>query len=461
MTVPSQGLQAGSALTVPALMIDLYELTMLESYLREGMNEVATFSLYARRLPTDHGFFVAAGLESVLDYLAGLQFSERDLAYLDSIGLFSAQLLTSLGSFRFSGTVRGIPEGSVCFPNEPLIEVTAPIQQAQIVESAIVNLIHFQTIIASKAARCVIAAGDRQLVEFGLRRIHGVDAAAKVARSCYIAGFASTSNVHAGALFGIPVAGTMAHSFIQSVGDELEAFRAFARAYPDACVLLIDTYDTLEGARRAAVVGQELAAKGHRLRGVRLDSGDLLELSRRVRSVLDAAGLRDSIIFASGGLDETEVDRLIQSGAPIDAFGFGTKLGVAADSPYLDMAYKLVQYADKPTMKLSSGKVTWPGPKQVWRFREQGTPVWDELGLTSEQPARGEPLLRLVLQDGARIGQPEALQDIRERCRSELASLASEYRRLEHPATFPVRPSSELTVLQERLIKQYRGATGS
>jgi nicotinate phosphoribosyltransferase len=448
-------------LAIPSLVVDLYELTMLESYLREEMNQEATFSLFARRLPADHGFFIAAGLDSVLQYLTDLQFTEPDLAYLESTRLFSQRVLDWLRSFHFSGSVRAMPEGTVCFPDEPLVEVTAPIQEAQIVESAIVNLVHFQTIIASKAARCVLAADGRQLVEFGLRRIHGVDAAAKVARSCYLAGFASTSNVHAGQLYGIPVAGTMAHSYIQSIGDELEAFRAFARAYPDACVLLIDTYDTIEGARRAAVVGRELALSGHRLRGVRLDSGDLLELSRGVRSVLDDADLIDSIIFASGGLDELEIQRLLSDKAPIDAFGVGTKLGVAADAPYLDMAYKLVQYGEQPTMKLSSGKVTWPGPKQVWRFREQGAFAWDVLSLANTEQAGGEPLLRLAMERGMRLDPVDTLSDIRERCRSELAALPAGYRALERPEAYPVRPDSELLRLRDHLIRGYQGAAGS
>jgi nicotinate phosphoribosyltransferase len=266
--------------------------------------------------------------------------------------------------------------------------------------------------------------------------------------------------VHAGQLFGIPVAGTMAHSYVQSMGDELEAFRAFARVYPDACVLLIDTYNTIQGAQRAAVIGQELALAGHRLRGVRLDSGDLLDLSRGVRAVLNEAGLLDSIIFASGGLDELEIDQLVRENAPIDAFGVGTKLGVGADAPYLDMAYKLVQYGEQPTMKLSSGKVTWPGPKQAWRFRERGSADRDVLSLADADQPGGEPLLQLVMERGARTGPVDGLQRIRERCRSELTALPAEYRSLEHPSVFPVHPDARLIELRDYLIRQYRDRSG-
>ncbi len=335
----------------PALLLDLYELTMAQSYVDEGMTAPATFSLFARHLPRDWGYLVAAGLDDVLSYLETLAFGAEELSYLRSTGLFTPTFLDHLGRLRFTGSVRAMPEGTVCFPNEPLLEVTAPIVEAQLVESAIVNQVHFQTLIASKAARCVEAAVGRRLVDFGLRRTHGYDAGLKAARSAYLVGFDATSNVLAGQRYGIPIAGTMAHSYVEAFGDEAESFRAFVRAYPDGTTLLVDTYDTVRGIERAAAVGRELAAAGHRLGGVRLDSGDLGADSAEARRILDAAGLTDATIFVSGNLDEHTIAALLAAGAPIDGFGVGTRMGVSADAPYLDMAYKLVAYDGRPTLK--------------------------------------------------------------------------------------------------------------
>ena len=427
-----------------ALLVDLYELTMAESNLAEGMLAPATFSLFARKLPKGWGYFLAAGLDDVLTYLESLAFDEADLAYLQSTGLLSRPFLDYLGKLRFTGSVRALPEGTACFPDEPLIEVTAPMIEAQLVESAIVNQIHFQTIIASKAARCVEAARGRRLVDFSLRRTHGTDAGLKVARCAYLAGFDATSNVLAGEAYGIPIAGTMAHSYIQAFEDELTAFRRFARAYPDACTLLIDTYDTVQGARRAAIVGRELAADGHHLRGVRLDSGDLVKLAFEVRRILDEAGLPDVTIFASGSLDEHAVAEAIRRRAPIDGFGVGSRLGVSADVPYLDMAYKLVAHDGRPTLKLSASKATWPGPKQVWRARRSDGTIADVLGLADEPGPRGsQPLLVEVMRGGRQLWR-ESLTTTRARARAEREALPDHLRMLDVLA----RPSP---LISERL----------
>ncbi len=446
---------ASSARHVPSpLLLDLYELTMAKSYFDHGMSAPATFSLFARHRPPGWGYFVAAGLADVLAYLESLAFAEADLAYLESTGLFPPRFLDFLGRLRFTGSVRAMPEGTVHFPNEPLLEVTAPIVEAQLVESVILNEIHFQTLIASKAARCVQAAGGRRLIDFGLRRAHGNDAALKAARSTYLVGFAATSNVLAGQRYGIPIAGTMAHSYVQAFPEEINAFRAYARSFPDSTILLVDTYDTLEGVRRAALVGRELAATGHRLRGIRLDSGDLVELSREARRILDAAGLADAVILASGNLDERVVADLLNRGAPIDAFGVGTRVDVSADTPYLDAAYKLVTYDGRPALKLSVGKGSWPGEKQVWRTHADGR-LEDLLGLSDETgPPGGEPLLRLVMAGGRRL-HDEPLAVARERARQQLAALPEELRRLDVTAAPPVQVSVALRHLRDELAAHY------
>ena len=317
-----------------ALFTDLYELTMAAAFFREGMREPATFSLFARRLPPSRAFLVAAGLEPALEYARDLHFTPDAIEYLRSLGRFEPDFLEYLASLRFTGEIRAVAEGTVLFPDEPLLEVTAPVIEAQLLESALLNACHVQSVLASKAARVVLAARGRDLAEFGLRRSHGIDAALRAARCAWITGFGSTSNVLAGRAYGIPVSGTMAHSFVTAFGDELEAFRAYARVFPDSATLLIDSYDTLEGARKAAIVAQELAAQGHALAGVRLDSGDLLPLSREVRR--DPGRRRafpDVRIIASGGLDEHDIEKLLAAGAPVDGFGVGTRLNVSADAP--------------------------------------------------------------------------------------------------------------------------------
>lgn len=431
-----------------ALLTDLYQLTMGQSYFLENMHESATFSLFVRHLPANWGYLLAAGLDDVLSYLETFAFGPDDLAYLRQTGRFTSEFLAFLAQLRFTGDVRALPEGTVFFPHEPIVEVTAPIIEAQLVETFIVNQVHFQSIIATKAARCVEAAQGRAVVDFSLRRTHGIDAGLKVARASYLAGCQSTSNVLAGARYGIPIAGTMAHSYVQSFPDELAAFRAYARAYPDHCILLIDTYDTEEGARRAITVARELAAAGKRLRGVRLDSGDFVVLSKTVRRLLDEAGFPDVSIFVSGGLDEYEIAALLEAGAPIDAFGVGSRMGVAADAPYLDMAYKLVAYAGRPRLKLSAGKATWPGAKQVWRRVTGERAVEDVIGLAEEPGPEGSlALLQPVMRGGRRVHQ-ESLADLRQRAATQRGLLPADCRRLVQPARYPVQFSTALQDLR-------------
>jgi nicotinate phosphoribosyltransferase len=440
--------------TVPpasALLVDLYELTMGESYLAHDLAErPATFQLTCRRLPPGWGYLVAAGVEDALEFLEHLRFAPSDLARLEQTGLFGGAFLERLGRLRFSGEVRAMPEGTLFFPGEPVLEVTAPLLEGQLAETAMLNLVHASTLIASKASRCVDAAAGRTLVEFGLRRVHGGEAGLKTARASYLAGFAATSNVLAGTTLGIPVAGTMAHSFVECFEDETEAFEAYLSSYPGGSTLLIDTYDTIEGARRAARAGLALRGRGGRLGAVRLDSGDLLELSAGVREVLDEAGLPEVELFASGNLDEHEIARLIRAGAPIDGFGIGTRLGTPVEAPFLETAYKLVSFAGRPVAKLSRGKESLPGSKQVWRRRDGDRFDGDLVTLEGEPaPPAAEPLLRPALRDGTRIGR-ETLVAARERAAEQRAGLAPELREPD-AATYPVEVSAGLTALAERV----------
>lgn len=441
----------------PPLLVDLYELTMAQSYVDEGMEGTATFSLFVRHLPPGRGYLVAAGLEDALSYLDALQFGADDLAYLQGTGLFTQPLLDRLSVFRFSGSVRAMPEGTICFTDEPLLEVTAPILEAQLVETVLLNEIQLQTLIATKAARCVSAAAGRRLVDFSLRRTHGGEAGLKAARASYLGGFEATSNVLAGQRYGIAIAGTMAHSYVEAFSSELEAFRAYARAYPDRAILLVDTYDSIEGVRNAAIVGRELAEGGHRLAGVRIDSGDFAALSREARRILDEAGLRDTSVLVSGALDEYGVEVLVAQGAPVDGFGVGTRLGVSADAPWMDVAYKLVSYDGRPTLKLSEGKATWPGAKQVWRA-QAGAAWLDWLGLEPEPaPTPGaKPLLREVMRDGRRTGAADSLETARARCREQLAALPADARHLHAPTAPTVRPTGALSNLRRELERSSR-----
>ncbi len=433
-----------------ALLTDQYELTMAASFLSQSMNATATFDLFVRRLPAERRFLVATGLAQALGYLKQLRFTDSDVTYLRSLGTFDDDFLGYLADFRFTGDVWAIPEGEVCFPGEPLMRVTAPLIEAQVVETALLATVAHQTAIASKAARIAIASADRDFVDFASRRAHGPEAAVRGARAAFIAGAAATSNALAGKRYGIPLSGTMAHSYVMAFQDEREAFRCFVRDFPTSAVLLIDTYDTVEGARNAVAVAHELAGENARPVGVRLDSGDLGELSLRVREILDEGELPDVRIVASGDLDEYRIRSLIDSGAPIDSFGVGTQMGVSADAPALSAVYKLVEYDERPVLKLSTDKVSLPGRKQVWRDTGAGSGLEDMIGLEEETAHAGRPLLHQVMVKGSRSGAEDTLADARARCATGLAVLPVGLRSLE-PAEgpWPVTTSKSLDALAD------------
>jgi nicotinate phosphoribosyltransferase len=445
-----------------ALHTDLYELRMAASYLKRDMRGPAVFSLFVRRLPRERGFLVASGLEDCLTYLESLRFEPEDLAYLGEHAGFDDGALEALRPLRFTGDVWAVPEGRVVFADEPLLEVTAPIAEAQLVETYLLNQVTFQTAVTSKAARCRLAARGADLVDFSFRRTPGVAAAMAVARSAAIAGFLATSNVEAARRLGWQAAGTMAHSYIEAFPNEEDAFRAFAEDFPASAVFLVDTYDTLEGVRRAAAVIGELGL-GERA-GVRLDSGDLATLAVEARRLLDEAGLPRVSIFVSGGVDEYVIDELVRAGAPIDAFGVGTKMGVSADAPYLDTVYKLVSYDDRPVMKLSAEKETAPGAKQVFRANfGQG----DVIGLREEAPPTGaEALLEPAMVGGRRAAPKPApgWRGARARLEEDLERLPEEARRIRDPVPPPVRFSDRAeqlrAVLRGRLGASDRRAQG-
>ncbi len=436
------------------LCTDLYELTMAACYLDQGMDDTATFSLFLRHKPR-RGFYVAAGLEPAIDWLGRLVFKPDDIAYLRSTGLFKAQFLTYLEGLRFSGSVRALPEGALFFPQEPVLEVTAPLIQAQLVETFLINTIGVHSLIATKAARCVHAARGRGLIDFSLRRAQGGHAGMAVARSAYMVGFDATSNVQAGRQFGIPIAGTMAHSFVQCFEDEQAAFRAYAQTFPQRSIFLIDTYDPIEGAHRAAAVAQTMAAEGRQLVGIRLDSGDMIAQSREVRRMLDAAGLSDVKIFASGGYDEYGIADAVDQGAAIDAFGVGTKMGVSADLPYLDLAYKLVRYAGRNVRKYSPGKQSLGGAKQVFR-RVDGSGHYTEdiIGAAGEAVSHARALLTPVMEKGKKVGPWPSLSEIRSSFQEQWQALPVEFKDLFYPSRYPVTVSGELIALQKQIGKK-------
>ena len=441
-----------------ALLTDLYELTMVQAYVEEAMTEQSTFSLFVRTLPPRRNFLLACGLDDTLRVLEELRFDDGDVAYLASLGTFSERALRYLERFRFAGDVYAVPEGTPVFAGEPLLEIVAPLPQAQLVESIVINQMHLQTVLASKAARVVLAARGRGVVDFGLRRMHGIDAAVKAPRAFFVAGVDATSNVAAGELYAMPISGTMAHSYVQAHDGELEAFRSFTRRYPEG-VLLVDTYDALEGVRNVVALARELGPE-FRVRAIRLDSGDLAGLAAAARGILDDAGLGAVEIFASGGLDEDAIDALVRGGAPIDGFGVGTELGVASDAPALDVAYKLVAYAGRGRLKLSPGKPTLPGRKQVFRFEEDGIAVRDVIARHDEEHA-ARPLLRQVMRDGVRLpAGREPLTAARERARAAIASLPVALRGMAPAAVpYPVEVSVALAVERDRLAAAVRGGS--
>ncbi len=445
-----------------SLFIDLYELTMCASYYDNKKLTPATFDVFIRRLPPGRSYFLFAGLEQVLHYLETVRFTDSHIRYLREQG-FDEPFLRYLRDFQFTGEVHAVPEGSVVFPNEPLIRVTAPIIEAQLIETFVLNTINLQTMIASKAARVVQAAEGRAVVEFGLRREHGIDAGMKAARSSYIAGCQGTSNVLAGLTYGIPVFGTMAHSFIMSFEKEIDAFRAFAKTFPTKSTFLVDTYDDMGGAEKAVEVAKEMEKCGFKLGGVRLDSGDLAKTSTKVRTLLDKKRLDYVKVFASGDLDEYRVAELLRSGAGIDSFGVGTKMGTSADYPYIDVIYKLCEVSNgkgvfSPIMKLSKDKNTLPGRKQVYRLAgKDGSYIKDIIALADEESI-GEPLLHMVMQNGKIVQSLPNLENIREAASTNLAKLPASYKKLTDAPTYPVEISPALASLVEKVKLKIKDA---
>ncbi|MCX9073246.1 MAG: nicotinate phosphoribosyltransferase [Candidatus Methanoperedens sp.] len=442
-----------------ALRTDLYQLTMMQAYWKSGHNPEATFDYFVRKIPAG-SYLVTAGLTFVLDYIEKLHFEDDDLEYLETQG-FDERFLDVLRGFRFTGDILAMPEGSIAFPLEPIIRVTAPIMEAQLVETFILNKMNFSTLIATKAARVVHAARGRGIAEFGLRRAQG-DGHLEATRATYIGGCDSTSNVLAGKNLGIPVSGTMAHSFVTSFDHEIDSFRAYAEAFPKKCFLLIDTYDSIEGAKKAAIVGKELEKKGERLLGVRLDSGDLAELSIQVRKILDKAELDYVRIVASGDLNELKIDKLMSRGAEIDLFGVGTELVTGRPSPALDGIYKLSDVVEHgrhiPKMKLSEEtvKATLPGKKLVWRVVEKNEFIKDIISLENESPDNAVPLLEMAIKNGKVVCDIPSLDEIKQRVRGNLSRLPEKYRKLEDAPVYPVEFSPGLIELREKIVDRIR-----
>jgi nicotinate phosphoribosyltransferase len=425
-------------LTSP-LLTDLYQLTMLDANRAHQMNDTAVFELFVRKLPRSSNFMMAAGLEQALEFLEQLRFSGDELAWIRTSGRFGSGFAEYLEALSFMGDVYAMPEGTVFFPDEPILRIVASLPEAQLVETRLMNIIHFQSMIATKATRSILAAPGKLLVDFGLRRAHGAEAGLFAARAAYIAGYSGTATVLAGCEFGIPLYGTMAHSFVQAHDDEIDAFAHFASVYPDGTTLLIDTYDTEQAARKIVRLAPRLAQRGVQIGGVRLDSGDLGALAKSVRTILDEGGLAHARIFASGNLDEYRLSDLIRSGAPIDAFGVGTSLDTSSDAPSLDTVYKLQEYAGKPRRKRSLGKATWPGRKQVFRQYDGAGHMKRDVVSVEGDKQPGESLLVRVMAHGRRTGAPETLDAIRVRAARELERLPQAMRSLEPaPTPYPV-----------------------
>lgn len=441
------------------LLVDLYELTMAQAYFIYKDNARATFDLFAREIPANRAYLVACGLQDALEYIKNLSFGREDVAYLKKQNLFSTAFLRYLENFRFHGDIWAMPEGTVFFPGEPVIRVTAPIIEAQIIESFLLNTINLQAMIASKAARVVFAAGGRGVYDFSLRRTHGQDAGIKAARSSYIAGCSGTSNVLAGKLYNIPVAGTMAHSFVMSFKEEIDSFLAYSTTFPKRTILLVDTYDTKKGIENAITTGRYLKEQGYELQGIRLDSGNIVYLSRLARRMLDKAGFKSVKIFASGNLDEFKIRDLLKKKACVDNFGVGTNMGTSIDAPSLDVIYKLSEVTDQkgrflPTMKLSKSKVTYPGRKQIFRSRDKkGNFVRDILGLENER-IKGEPLLVKVVDKGRIVYKAPPLNKIRAYLKSNLLKFPRGLQDLSCKYKYPVVISPGLRKLRRDLAFQ-------
>ena len=460
-TLAKRTAEAPHSFCANPLLTDLYQLNMMQAYLDRGMMGTAVFEFFMRKLPPDRRFLIAAGLEQALEFLEGLRFSASGIEWLASTGRFRANLLDYLAAFRFTGDVHAMPEGTAFFADEPVLRVAAPLPEAQLVETCLINLLHFQTLIASKAARHVLLAAGKLLADFGLRRAHGGEAGLFAARASYIAGYGGTATVLAGELYGIPLYGTMAHSFIESFDDEAAAFEAFARSRPNDLTILIDTYDTEAAAKKVVALAKRLERDGISIGSVRIDSGDLIALSNAVRRILDEGGCERIGIFASGGLDEPELAAFRDSGAPINGFGIGTSLTTSIDRPALDCAYKLQEYDGLPRRKHSSGKATWPGRKQVWRqFGQDGRMAGDVVSVESDK-VQGEALLVPVMKGGRRTGPAEALPEIRARAARSLALLPEPLRRLDPGAAYPVtiaEPLIRLAAEADRRLAKFGGA---
>jgi len=437
-----------------ALLTDLYQLTMLQGYYEQNREAPAVFEFFVRKLPKARGYMVAAGLAQALIYLQELQFSSNEIDWLASTGQFKPAVLDRLAALRFTGDVHAMPEGTVFFPHEPILRITAPLPEAQLVESRLINLLHFQTLIASKAARSVLIAPDKLLVDFGMRRAHGGEAALLAARASYLAGFGGTATVNAGMYFDIPTYGTMAHSFVQTYGSESEAFIDFAKANPDNVVLLIDTYDTEAAAQKVVDLADTLHSQGIKIKGVRIDSGDLAEHAKKVRRILDRGGLQRATIFASGSVDEYKLEALMAQQAPIDGFGIGTHLDTSADAPYFDCAYKLQEYAGIARRKRSEGKATWPGRKQVYRNYDDNGFMCSDTVTVENAPCTGEPLLQPVMQAGRTVTPQPSLMASREYAKRQLSRLPEPLRQLSAAPEYPVIISAELHALAKSVDEQ-------
>ena len=448
-----------------ALFADLYQLTMGQAYYRSGQSAEATFSLFFRRFPTNRAYYVFCGLETAVDYLERFAFSADDIDALKERGSFDDDFLDFLGDLRLTCSVRAMDEGQIFFPNEPVMEVSGPLIQCQLVETALINLVNLESMLATKAARVIDAARGRMVADFSARRTHGIDAAFAMARASYIAGFAGTSNVGTAIRLGIPMLGTMAHSYVSSFDDETESFRQYARSFPDSSTFLVDTYDTLTGVQNAITVALEMEAAGHSLRAVRLDSGDMDGLSRRARAMLDDAGLPHVQVFASGGLDEYSIDRLVNAGAPIGGFGVGTRAGTSADAPFTDFVYKLVEYDGRPVMKLSEDKVTLPGPKQVNRvYDHSGKMTRDVIhhaGHHADEPPPSDsrPLLKPVMENGIRTHALPSLDEVRSFHADRIRELPDDLRGVRPSGSYRVGVSETLRSLARDEMRRLRLST--
>ena len=450
-TVESIGLTPPNT---PAILTDLYQLAMLKAYHDRDMHQTAVFEFYIRNLPTQRNFLMAAGLEQVLEYLENLQFTRQERDWLKSSGRFPPDFVDSLKDFRFTGDVDAMPEGTVFFANEPVLRITAPLPQAQLAESRIINILQMQTMAASKAARMVLTAPGKTLLDFGLRRSHGAEAGLFVARASYLAGFNGSATVPAEPYYGVPVFGTMAHSYIQAHGDETAAYKDFARSWPDNSIFLLDTYDTVQAAHKVVAVARDLKKEGISIHGVRLDSGDLAQLAKQVRSILDEGGLKDTKIFASGNLDEYALEQLISKQAPIDGFGIGTRLAVSEDAPTLECVYKMQEYDGQPQRKRSEGKATWPGKKQIFRiYNDQKKMEEDHIVLENEVPA-GETLLKPCMRQGKRLNPPAPLTQHQKRAARQLLLLPETLRSLKQELLYPVHISQKIRDLAEHLDRE-------